>query len=52
MEAHALLKELAVVGKDDLVGSIAVTAYHIAGVGIVVHPVEVADVGVVAADQF
>ena len=51
VEAHALLKELAVVGKDDLVGGIAVTAYHIAGVGIVVHPVQVTDISVVAADQ-
>ena len=51
METHTFLKELAVVGKDDLVGGIAVTAYHIAGVGIVVHPVQVTDISVVAADQ-
>ena len=51
METHTFGKKLSVIGENDLVGGIAVTAYHIAGVGIVVHPVQVADVGVVAAHQ-
>ena len=51
MEAHALGEELPVVGVNDLVEGVGITTHHRAAVRLGIHPVEVADVGVVAADQ-
>ena len=51
VQAHTLFEELTVGGEDDLACGVAVTAYFITRIGLAVHPVEITDIGGVAAGQ-